>query len=305
MNSTNPLVSIIIATYNRSNILKYTISTVLKQDYQNFEIVVIGDCCTDDTQEVVNSFDDKRISFHNLEENFGEQSYPNNIGFQKSKGDLIAWLNHDDLWYPEHLSTLINTLYKTESDLVYSWYYSYNSRTCNLPVFNQETNYSPLIIAPASTWIVKRNIVTEVGLWKSAKQIYKVPSQEWINRVFKSGKKISQVNKITVIAIQSGSRKNSYLERQENESDYVFSQLYNTEFREEILTKMCHQLALRLNQFSLKENLIYILKKPIIYLAFKYNFSPHGLYNRLRFKRKGGYINSLRTIRGLSKLNKI
>ena len=97
MHKTSPLVSIIIATYNRSNILKYTISTVLKQNYQHFEILVIGDHCTDDTESVINSFDDKRISFYNLEENFGEQSYPNNFGFQKSKGELIAWLNHDDL----------------------------------------------------------------------------------------------------------------------------------------------------------------------------------------------------------------
>ena len=113
MHKTGPLVSIIIATYNRSNILKYTISTVLKQNYQHFEILVIGDHCTDDTESVINSFDDKRISFYNLEENFGEQSYPNNFGFQKSKGELIAWLNHDDLWYPEHLDTLIKTLVNT------------------------------------------------------------------------------------------------------------------------------------------------------------------------------------------------
>ncbi len=302
MHKTKPLVSIIIATYNRSNILKYTISTVLKQNYQHFEILVIGDHCTDDTESVINSFDDKRISFYNLEENFGEQSYPNNFGFQKSNGELIAWLNHDDLWYPEHLDTLIEKLYDTESDVVYSWFLPYKAKVINLPIFKIEPKYSINLFIPASSWLVKRSAVIEVGLWKSARQIYNIPSQEWINRTYKLGKKITPVNKLTVIAIQSGSRKNSYSDRQEQEHQYVYNKMYDTDFREEMLTEICHHLAYRFNEISLKKNIIYILKKPILFLAIRYQISPFGFINRIKYMKKGGHINSLRQIRGLSKL---
>ena len=74
------LVSVVIATYNRSNVLRLAIETVLWQTYTNWEIVVVGDCCTDDTAEVVASFKAPRVRFYNLRENFGEQSGPNNFG---------------------------------------------------------------------------------------------------------------------------------------------------------------------------------------------------------------------------------
>ena len=95
MHKTSPLVSIIIATYNRSNILKYTISTVLKQNYQHFEILVIGDHCTDDTESVINSFDDKRISFYNLEENFGVRHFSGTMTYLYSLSINNIYLQDD------------------------------------------------------------------------------------------------------------------------------------------------------------------------------------------------------------------
>ena len=67
-------------TYNRSNVLRYAIESVLAQTVSDWEMIVIGDACTDDTAEVVESFGDGRIRFHNLDQNVGEQSGPNNVG---------------------------------------------------------------------------------------------------------------------------------------------------------------------------------------------------------------------------------
>lgn len=304
----SPLVSVIISTYNRSNVLKYAIASVINQTYPHFEIIVVGDHCTDDTEEVVSSFTDPRIRFYNLEENFGEQSYPNNVGYSKSKGDLIAWLNHDDLWYPEHLEMLINELSQTGSDMVYSWFFPYNwhkfKRTFTLPVFTREPRYYPLFFVPASTWLLKRGVVEEAGLWKSAREIYDVPSQDWINRVHKVGKKITPVNKLSVIAIQSGSRKNSYSERQEEEHEFVFKHMYTPEFRENVLTELCLWVTFRFNRLSLKEYFIFIVKKPIHFFAIKYQFNPHLWMARLKGIKKGERINQLRKIRGLPELKK-
>jgi glycosyltransferase involved in cell wall biosynthesis len=78
MTSNNPLVSIITATYNRSNILPYTIASVLRSTFEDWELLVVGDACTDDTEQVVSAFNDPRIRFFNLAQNVGEQSGPNN-----------------------------------------------------------------------------------------------------------------------------------------------------------------------------------------------------------------------------------
>jgi len=69
-----PTVSVIIATYNRSNVLAIAIETVRAQSFQDWELLVIGDACTDDTGAVVAGFGDARIRFHNLAGNVGDQS---------------------------------------------------------------------------------------------------------------------------------------------------------------------------------------------------------------------------------------
>ena len=90
-------VSIITATYNRSEVLKWAIRSVLAQTFCDWELIVVGDACTDDTEQVVASFTDPRIRFVNRSTSFGEQSGPNNDGFFLANGRLIAYLNHDDL----------------------------------------------------------------------------------------------------------------------------------------------------------------------------------------------------------------
>ncbi len=93
-----PLVSIITATYNRSNVLCYAIDSVLRQTVTDWELLVIGDACTDDTEQIVAAIGDPRVRFFNLEKNVGEQSGPNNAGVRLAHGKSLAFLNHDDLW---------------------------------------------------------------------------------------------------------------------------------------------------------------------------------------------------------------
>lgn len=81
-----PLVSVIVATYERSNVLRLTIECVLRSSFADWELLVIGDACTDDSSEVVASFCDPRISFTNLARNVGEQSGPNNAGCAMARG---------------------------------------------------------------------------------------------------------------------------------------------------------------------------------------------------------------------------
>ncbi|WP_299097500.1 glycosyltransferase [uncultured Winogradskyella sp.] len=104
----NPLVSIIIPTYNRADYLKYTIDSVINQTYTNTEIIVVDDGSpNDDSKELCRQY--SNIKYFKIE-NSGGPVKPRNYGFQKSKGDYIAFLDDDDLWLPNKLEEQVEIL---------------------------------------------------------------------------------------------------------------------------------------------------------------------------------------------------
>lgn len=127
----NPLVSVRIATYNRANdLVNKSIASVLKQSYQNFEIVIVGDHCTDDTEEKLKALKDKRIRFYNLpsrtvypEDRINKWrvigAIPMNQAADMAKGSWIAPIDDDDEFTPDHLEKLIAHAKKTRCELVY------------------------------------------------------------------------------------------------------------------------------------------------------------------------------------------
>ena len=96
----DPLVSVIIPTFNRSHYLKKTLNSVLMQSYRNFEIIVVDDASTDDTQILLSKYTSLEIVV--LTKNKGV-SYARNRGIQLAKGHYICFLDSDDLWKPEKL----------------------------------------------------------------------------------------------------------------------------------------------------------------------------------------------------------
>ncbi|MEA3032945.1 MAG: hypothetical protein QOH86_961, partial [Sphingomonadales bacterium] len=77
---TAPRVSIVLATYNWSAVLPFSIGSALDQSFGDFELIVVGDGCTDDSAEVVAAIGDPRVRWVNLPANCGHQSGPNNEG---------------------------------------------------------------------------------------------------------------------------------------------------------------------------------------------------------------------------------
>ncbi len=104
----NPLFSIIIPTYNRANFIAKTIESFLQQTYSNFEIIVIDDGSTDNTETVINTIKDKRVLYYKKINE--ERGAARNFGAQKAKGDYLNFFDSDDLAYPNHLSTAIKTI---------------------------------------------------------------------------------------------------------------------------------------------------------------------------------------------------
>ena len=111
-------VSVIVPTYNRSGLLKNAINSILNQTYQNFEIIIIDDCSTDNTLEIVKQMKDKRIKYFKNEVSL-KATGSRNKGIENSSGDFIAFLDDDDEWYPQKLEIQLEKFKDSEVGLVY------------------------------------------------------------------------------------------------------------------------------------------------------------------------------------------
>ncbi len=107
-----PNVSVIITSFNSAKFLKETINSVLKQTYNNFELIIVDDASTDKSREIIYKFSnlDKRIKFYFMQKNSGTASIPRNIGAKIAKGKYLAFLDSDDLWKKNKLKIQINNL---------------------------------------------------------------------------------------------------------------------------------------------------------------------------------------------------
>jgi len=107
--SGSPLVSIIIPTYNQSEYLNQALISVLEQTFSRWEAIVINNFSNDDTQAVVESFNDPRITLINFR-NHGIIAASRNRGIEIAKGKYLAFLDSDDYWFPEKLETCLDVL---------------------------------------------------------------------------------------------------------------------------------------------------------------------------------------------------
>lgn len=214
-----PLVSVVIATYNRSNVLRLAIESVRSSPTQDWELIVIGDACTDDTGDVVGAFHDPRIRFVNLPVNHGEQSGPNNEGVQRARGRYVAFLNHDDLWTAEHLPLAVAELEQGAAPFVHTLSLGVLGDGRPRIIGATHGTYEPWAFAPASTWVVRREVFREIGPWRDARALHIAPSQEWLFRAWKRGLGMRTIPVVTVVSIFSGSRRGSYSERQSAEHE--------------------------------------------------------------------------------------
>lgn len=108
-----PFFSIVIPLYNKESHIINTLQSVLKQTYTDFEIIIIDDGSTDNSGKMVNSINDSRLLYNKIK-NSGV-SAARNKGISLSSGEIIAFLDADDYWEPNHLNVLYN-LYKENPD---------------------------------------------------------------------------------------------------------------------------------------------------------------------------------------------
>lgn len=115
------LVSIIMPSYNTALYIKETIQSVLDQTYTNWELIIVDDCSTDNTEEVLATINDSRIRYFKNEKNSGA-AVSRNKALRAAKGQWIAFLDSDDLWMPEKLEKQINFMKKNGYSFSYTNY---------------------------------------------------------------------------------------------------------------------------------------------------------------------------------------
>ncbi len=126
-----PLVSVYVPTYNRAELLmERAVSSVLNQSYRNIELVIVGDCCTDNTEELVSRIKDKRVRFFNLPKKgagypldaegrwFAGPVAAANKALRLVKGKWIARIDDDDTWTADHVEVLLRFAQKENYEFV-------------------------------------------------------------------------------------------------------------------------------------------------------------------------------------------
>lgn len=111
------LFSVVIPLYNKEDYILDTLNSVLNQEYQNFEVIIVNDGSTDKSLKVVESLVDPRINIFSIL-NSGV-SVARNLGITKSKGSFVSLLDGDDYWYSNHLSNFITAINKFPNEVVF------------------------------------------------------------------------------------------------------------------------------------------------------------------------------------------
>ncbi len=104
------LFSIVIPTYNRSKTILRAVQSILNQTYQNFEVVIVDDGSTDNTLAVITPFLSEKVSYHKIEN--GGVAHARNQGIKLSNGEYIGFLDSDDFFFENHLSTAFEHISK-------------------------------------------------------------------------------------------------------------------------------------------------------------------------------------------------
>ena len=211
----SPFFSVVIATYQRGEHIRPTIESALRQSFADFEVIVVGDGCTDETENVVRSIGSERISWLNLPQNGGSQSFPNNAGIEVAAGRWIAYLGHDDVWSSKHLQTLHQAILSEPSpDIIVSGCMYYGPPESGVTfitgLFDDEQAKFTQFFPPSSI-AHRRDLTDQIGGWADPRTVEAPVDADFLLRAAHAGRRFASTNKLTVHKFAAGHRYLSYL----------------------------------------------------------------------------------------------
>ncbi len=168
-----PTVSIVIPTYNRSDLLKVALISCLEQTYRDFEVIVVDDGSTDDTKQMVESLNSEKVQYI-YQENCGRSKARNN-GIAQARGKYITFLDSDDIYLPQKLAVQVKTLDQNPAfGMVYSSAFNVDidgeihpyvyPATASGNIYKEIALYLPLTIC-LPTVMARREVFEKVGVF--------------------------------------------------------------------------------------------------------------------------------------------
>ncbi|MCX6666554.1 MAG: glycosyltransferase family A protein [Euryarchaeota archaeon] len=184
-------ISVIIPTYNREKLLKETVDSILRQTFQDFELIIVDNFSVDNTENIVYLFHDDRIRYYKHQNN-GIIAVNRNFGIKKARGEFIAFCDDDDLWLPQKLE---KQLLEFERDgkigLVCTNGFSFNEHGKTESLGKSSSRYftlNNLLIEntiACSSVMVKKSVLTDVGIFDESREIFTGEDYELWLRVAK------------------------------------------------------------------------------------------------------------------------
>jgi hypothetical protein len=234
-----PAVSVVIPTYNWSAALRCAIRSVLLQTIQDFEVLVVGDGCTDDSSEVVASFGDSRIRWFNLERNYGSQWAANNFANEHASGEWIAYLGHDDIWYPTHLQAVLAAAEREHADVVTSTmilYWPEPTGGRSIAGLFATGVYTESDFVPPSALAHRRDAYGTVIHWRDPDTVTLPMDAQFISELLIADHKFAQTRELTCFKYNAAWRRDAYKVKSIGEQERMLARIEaGTDFRQDEL----------------------------------------------------------------------
>jgi glycosyltransferase involved in cell wall biosynthesis len=207
---------------------------------------------------VVAEFADRRLNWVNLPHHVGSQSGPNNEGLRRARGNYIAYLGHDDLWFPEHLASLVTTIEQAAVDFVHA------VTVCIAPAGpvwaigapGTRRSYANRFIPPSS-WLHRRELFDSCGVWPDPEGQIAGVDFVYHRRAFLAGQRFAGSNQVSVIkfpawlwriyALRAGHPQPAYLARMRQDP---------RQLREELLQELVFSYTRRREDRPLRQSCI-------------------------------------------------
>ncbi|XMO86578.1 glycosyltransferase family 2 protein [Algibacter sp. AS12] len=281
-----PLVSIIIPTYNRAHVINETLNSVLAQTYSNWECIVVDDGSTDTTSNLLAEYCDKdlRITYYSRPKNRNKGANAcRNFGFEISKGKYIQWLDSDDLMLPNKLEAQVSLLNeKTFALITSTWGRFIDSKKLEAyPDFESFNNFdsrkdflNALTISkgyfPIHAYLMSKNLVLKTGGWDE--NLIVNQDGDFMSRIFKNVNKFYCAKNTAV-----------YYRHTNGNSTSVYGNIEKAEAAIQIWHKISNRLRNESKSFVFfnKKLLYKNIKKtyPNLIIKYKHFFKDVILYN--------------------------
>ena len=259
----NPLVSIIVTTFNRKELLKETIHSIINQTFKDFELIVVDNFSDYDFFEYINSFKDNRIRPYQ-NSNDGIIAINRNYGIKKVKGEYIAFCDDDDLWYPDKIQKQVLSLKKSNNKMIFSMQKEFGETSIfsirfgiNPIPFRVKTSTEDLIknnCIPLSSVLLEKSIINEVGVFNEDGIFLAVEDNELWIRI----SKLYKIDFLPEVLVLHRNHNNNFFDLSKNIIDK----------RKAIIEKHSND-KMELNQFSISRNPIKLLLRNIFIIFYQ------------------------------------